>query len=135
MFKKLFLSIIILSALASENGVYNAADLFDLYLVNLTHLDMIQESRSAVSVLESQKEASVSRKGRPLSFFKAISAEALNKEMPNNNRHGELALLMSISIVILSLLVLAYLNSNTNRDFSTKRLLFSQSDSSPPVCC
>ncbi|AEY65479.1 hypothetical protein [Clostridium sp. BNL1100] len=135
MFKKLFLSIIILSALASENGVYNAADLFDLYLINFTHLDMIQESRSAVSVLELQKEASLRRKGTPLSFFKAISADALNKEMPNNNRHGELALLMSISIAILSLLVLVYFNSNINIAFSSRRLLFSQSDSSPPVCC
>ncbi len=134
MFKKLFLSIIILSALASENGVYNAADLFDLYLVNLTHLDMIQESRSAVSVLESQKEASLSRKGTPLSFFKAISEDALNKEMPIN-RHGELALLMSISIALLGLLVLVYFNSNINRSFSSRRLLFSQSDSSPPVYC
>ncbi|EPR09169.1 hypothetical protein [Ruminiclostridium papyrosolvens] len=135
MFKKLFLSIIILSALASENGVYNAADLFDLYLVNLTHLDMIQESGSAVSVLESLKEDSLSKKGTPLSFFKAISADAINKEMPNNNRHGELALLMSVSIAILSLLVLVYFNSNINRAFSPRRLLFSQSDSSPPVCC
>ncbi len=135
MFRKLFLSIIILSALASENGVYNAADFFDLYLVNLTHLDMIQESSSAVSVLESQKEASLSRKGTPLSFFKAISADALNKEMPNNNRHGELALLMSVSITILSLLVFVYFNSNIYKAIYSKRALISRSDSSPPVCC
>ncbi len=135
MFRKLFLSIIILSALASENGVYNAADFFDLYLVNFTHLDMIQESSSAVSVLESQKEDSLNRKGTPLSFFKAISADALNKEMPNNNRHGELALLMSVSITILSLLVFVYFNSNIYKAIFSKRALISQSDSSPPVCC
>ncbi len=135
MFRKLFLSIIILSALASENGVYNAADFFDLYLVNFTHLDIIQESSSAVSVLESQKEDSLNRKGTPLSFFKAISADALNKEMPNNNRHGELALLMSVSITILSLLVFVYFNSNIYKAIFSKRALISQSDSSPPVCC
>ncbi|WP_024833683.1 hypothetical protein [Ruminiclostridium josui] len=135
MFKKLVLSIIILSALASENGVYNAADLYDLYLVNLTHLDMLQESRSAVSVLESQKEDSLIRKGTPLSFFKAISADAINEEMPNNNRHWEIALLMPISIAILCLLVLVYYNSNiNNKKFSSRRLLISQSDSSPPIC-
>ncbi len=134
MFRKLFLSIIILSALASENGVYNATDLFDIYLANLTHLDMIQESRSAVSVLESQKEDSL-RKGTPLSFYKAISEDAINKEMPNSNRHGELALLMSISIAILSLLVSVYFNSNINKSILSKRALFSQSDSSPPVYC
>ncbi len=135
MFRKLFLSIIILSALASENGVYNAADFFDLYLVNLTHFNMIQESRSAISVLESQKEDSLSRKGKPLSFFKAISEDALKREMPNNNRHGELALLMSVSIAIISLLVFVYFNSNINKTIFSKRALISRSDSSPPIFC
>ncbi|ACL75810.1 hypothetical protein [Ruminiclostridium cellulolyticum] len=135
MFKKLFLSIIILSALASENGVYNTADLFDLYLVNLSHLDMMQESRNARSVSQSQKEDSLDKKGKPLSFFKEISEDAINRKVSNNNRHGELALLMSVSITILSSLVLVYFISTIYKAFFSKRALLSQSDSSPPVCC
>lgn len=134
MFKKLFLSIIILSALASENGAYYAADLFDLYLVNLTHLDMIQDSRNAVSILQAQKEGVLNKRGKPLSFFKAISEEAINRKLPNRNRHFEL-ISMSFSLMILCILVLICLNSNINKTFFTRRALFSRSDSSPPVCC
>jgi hypothetical protein len=133
MFRKLFLSIIILSALASENGAYCAADLFDLYLINLPHLDMIQYSRNAITILEAQKTNSLERRGRPASLFKAISEEAINRKTPNKDIHSEFLLLLSALAIVLGIIISAYIF--INKSHTSRQALFSLSDSSPPVCC
>lgn len=133
MLKRLFLSIIILSALASEGGAAYTADLIDYYLSNLTHLDMIQHSRDTISSSEVQQLNSLERKGTPVAFFKAISQDAIDFRV--SNRESNLGLFwMSCFTVILAILIVSFICLK-QISLVSRQAIFSLSDSSPPVYC
>jgi hypothetical protein len=137
MLKRLFLSIIILSTLASEGGVPYSADLIDYYLVNLAHLDIIQDSRSAVPVFDAQKLTETQKKGIPAAIFKLISQKSIstfNLKQTNKHNFFEFILIMT-SAVALFILVGLFISLNTQGISILKRTLLSLTDSSPPVYC
>jgi hypothetical protein len=76
--KRLFLSLIIVSALASaEGGVYSSADLIDYYLTNLVASGMI-ESNTSLNPPTGDMGSQV-KNGTPLSSFKSISNQLILK--------------------------------------------------------
>jgi len=133
MLKRLFLSIIILSALASEGGASYSADLINYYLVNLAHLDMIQDSRNAISVFDEQRLNSLDKKGIPVAFFKLISQDSINSKA-STIRDSRLLWMSSITI-LLSIFIVAFICLNNQMSFITRRALLSLTDSSPPAYC
>ena len=134
MLKRLFLSIIILSALNSEGGILYAADLFDYCLVNFAHLDMVQDSRNANSNFDAHKLNSLDKKGTPVAFFKSISQDTINSKDLNRERHLDF-LWMSRFAIISTIFIVSFLCLNNQiSNISTRALLFF-ADSSPPVCC
>lgn len=133
MLKRLFLSIIILSALASETGAYYSADLMNLYLTNLSQFDMIQDSRNAVS-FGVQKQNSSTRLGIPASFYKAISQDAIDAKNPIKSGNSETWFLSALSIGLL-IIAAGYLYNETRSKIYFKSAFLSISDSSPPVNC
>ena len=134
MLKRLFLSIIILSALNSEGGILYAADLFDYCLVNFAHLDMVQDSRNANSSFDAHKLNSLDKKGTPVAFFKSISQDTINSKDLNRERHLDF-LWMSRFAIISTIFIVSFLCLNNQiSNISTRALLFF-ADSSPPVCC
>lgn len=132
MFKRLFLSIIILSALASEGGAYFSADLIDYYLINFTRLDMMQNSQMAVHLAGA--EALSERKGTPAAFFKIISQNAI--DLKNNIKHHfpDFIAIASLSAV-LALIIVSYFILNIKNSFNARETLLNLTDSSPPVFC
>ncbi|HEY5583637.1 MAG TPA: hypothetical protein VIK78_03995 [Ruminiclostridium sp.] len=134
MLKRLFLGIIILSALASEGGAYYSADLIDYYLVNLAHLDMIQDSRNAITILNTQNLDSLDKSGIPVAFFKLVSQDAINSN--NSKRVSRLGLFAMSSIaIVLAIFIVIYFSLNNQISFVTRRALLSLTDSSPPASC
>lgn len=134
MLKRLFLSIIILSALNSEGGILYAADLFDYCLVNFAHLDMVQDSRNAISSFDAHKLNSLDKKGTPVAFFKLISQDTINLKDPNRKRHLDF-LWISPFAIISTIFIVSFLCLNNQISNITTRALFFFADSSPPVCC
>lgn len=133
MLKRLFLSIIILSALASETGAYYSADLINLYLTNLSQFDMMQDSRNAVH-FGVQKQNSSTKLGVPASLYKAISQNAIDAKNPDKSRNSE-PWLYSVLPIVFVLLAAGYLYSETRSKFYIKSAFPSISDSSPPIYC
>ena len=134
MLKRLFLSIIILSALTSEGGVLYAADLYDFCLVNFSHLNMVQDSRNAITSLDTQKLNSLDKKGTPVAFFKRISQDAINSKVSNRNSNLEFFWISSITIA-LAIFITSFLFLNNRISIIIRRALLFYADSSPPVCC
>ncbi len=132
MLKRFFLSIIILSALASEGGVYFSAGIFDCYLVNLAQLDIMQDGGSLVSGLAAQKMAE--RKGTPAAFYRNISQNAIEgKDSKPHNGFGNQAVF--VLPFILAFIVVSYLYLSNKISFNAGRTLLSLTDSSPPAFC
>lgn len=134
MLKRLFLSIIILSALNSEGGILYAVDLFDYCLVNFAHLDMVQDSRNAISSFDAHKLNSLDKKGTPVAFFKLISQDTINSKDPNRDSHLDFLWISRIA-VILTIFIISFLYLNNQILNVTRRALLFFADSSPPVCC
>jgi len=137
MLKRLFLSIIILSTLASEGGGSYSSDLIDYYLFNLAHLDIIQDSRNAIPNFDAQKLNEVERKGIPAAFFKLISQDSINSfNLKQLNKHNYLKfILINVSTIALFILVMSFISLNTQVEFNIKRTILSLTDSSPPAFC
>ena len=134
MLRRLVLSIIILSALASEGGTPYSAGLIDYYLVNLTHLDMMmQDSRDTVSVFDVQKLNAINKKGTPAAFFKVISQDAINAKSSNKNVHLDF-LWIPILKIALTITIVLFVFINIHKSYK-RRTVLSLSDSSPPVYC
>lgn len=134
MLRRLFLSIIILSTLASEGGVSYSADLIDYYLVNLAHLDIIQDSRNAISNFDAQKLNSIDKKGTPVAFFKLVSQDSINSKTSNRHYNFEF-LWMHGEALALTIFIVLFICLNNQISFITRRALLSLTDSSPPICC
>jgi hypothetical protein len=78
MLKRLFLSLIIVSALASsEGGAYSSAELIDFYLANFVPADIVQRSIGLNSKIEDLGSQIKSK--TPISSFKQISSQLLLK--------------------------------------------------------
>lgn len=133
MFKKLFLSIIILSTLASEGGVYYSADLIDYYLMNLVRLDIIQDSRAAVSDFNAQKTNIAAKKGTPATFYKMLSQKAAEGKTSAEHNFPVPVLCTALAILIFVTVSNFYLNKV--KSFYAGRALLNLTDSSPPVYC
>ncbi len=133
MFKKLFLSIIILSTLASEGGVYYSADLIDYYLMNLARLDIIQDSRIAVSDFNAQKSDITAKKGTPAAFYKMLSQRAVEAKTSVDHNFPVPVLCTALAILIFITVSNFYLNNV--KSFYAGRALLNLTDSSPPVFC
>jgi hypothetical protein len=132
MLKKLFLSIIILSALASEGGAYFSADLLDYYLVNFARLDMMQDSQ--LSGQFTGKEGRLDRKGTPAAFYRVIAQNAIDVKNSIKHNFFDLSVITSLSAG-LTLIIIFYFNINIKKLFYTRRTLLNLTDSSPPVFC
>ncbi len=132
MLKKLFLSIIIVSALASEGGAYFSADLLDYYLVNFTRLDMMQDNQLAGQF--AGKEGLSQRKGTPAAFYKVVAQNAI--DLKNSIKHNfyDLAVITSLTVG-LALIIIFYFNVNLRKVLYARRTLLNLTDSSPPVFC
>lgn len=128
------MSIIILSALASEGGTYYSADLIDYYLVNFSCFDMIQDSRNAISDFDAQKLDSLATRGTPVALFKIISQDAIDSRVLRRDSSFEHLWIPCISL-ILCIIVLAFVYLNNQVIFNSRRVLLSLADSSPPIYC
>ncbi len=132
MLKKLFLSIIILSALASEGGAYFSADILDYYLVNFTRLDIIQDTqivKQTASVENSSKT-----KGTPAAFYKIISQNAFDVKNPVRHNYPDFTAIVPIAACLIFITV--FYKIFTIKKFSyAGRFLLNISDSSPPALC
>lgn len=127
MLKRFFLSIIILSALASEGGVYLSSELIEYYLINLPHFDMVQESRTTL-------QNSLTRKGTPVSFFKNISQDAINAKSQSKHKQLDGYYIFGLPVFIIFAIV-SYFKLKNQIIQVARRILLSLTDSSPPVCC
>jgi len=134
MLRRLFLSIIILSTLASEGGAFYSADLIDYYLVNFAHLGVIQDSRDEISSFELQKLNPLEKKGIPVAFYKLVSKESIMSKASNKNNHLEF-LLMYGETLVAAITIVLFISSNNQISFITRRALLSLADSSPPAYC
>ncbi len=134
MLRRLFISIIILSTLASEGGVSYTADLIDYYLVNLTHLDIMQDSRNAISNFDAQEQKSLNKKGTPVAFYKLLSQASINSKTPDRNNYFEL-LWMHSEAIALSIFIVFIIFLYNQTSFLTRRVLLNLADSSPPAYC
>ncbi len=132
MLKRLFLSIIILSALTSEGGNYYTANLIDYYLINFSHLEMVQDSTNALSYFGEQN--SLQRKGTPVAFFKKLSQDAINSQTPRRDNNLEFGFIFSFSIALI-ILITRLLWLNIQRKSVSVRVLLCRADSSPPAYC
>ncbi|QNU65852.1 hypothetical protein EHE19_013225 [Ruminiclostridium herbifermentans] len=134
MLRKIFLSIIILSAFASESGVSYSEELINFYLVNLTYFDIKQDDLNAVSDYTINKTDAVEKKGTPAAFYKLISQESIDAKTPNiNNGSVPLWILTTAICLVVFSVVFIYLNKKI---FIFTRLdLLCLADSSPPAFC
>ncbi len=133
MFRKLFLSLIIISSLTYESGAYYSPSLIDYYLVNLSNLDMMQQdSRNAISGFSAKRLELLDKKGTPVSFYKFLSQDSINSKAQNNNMEF---LWISGQIVALAIFVVFIILLDNNISFITRRALLSLTDSSPPAYC
>lgn len=132
MLKKLFLSIIILSALASEGGAYFSAGLLDYYLVNFTRLDIIQDNQN---VKQAASVDNVSKtKGTPAAFYKILSQNSF--DVKNSIRHNYSDFTAVVPIAAGLFFITVFYKIFTINNFSyAGRFLLNLSDSSPPVFC
>ncbi len=136
MLKKFFLSIIILSALASEGGAYFSAGLIDYYLLNFSRLDAIQDRLLSEPAVDSEElsGAHALRKATPAAFYKIISQKAIElKDYTKHNFSGYTAI--PPFTAGLAFIVVFYILINIEKPRSTKQFLFAFSDSSPPAFC
>jgi len=134
MLRRLFLSIIILSTLASEGGASFSADLIDFYLVNLAHLDIIQDSRIDISSFDAQKLNSLGKKGTPVAFYKRLSQDSINSNASNKHNHFQF-LWMYGEKLALAIFIGLFISLNNQIFFIPRRVLLSLADSSPPAYC
>lgn len=134
MLRRLFLSIIILSTLASEGGASYSTDLIDYYLVNLTHFDVVQDSRNTNVNFDAKKLNSLDKKGTPVAFYKLASQDSINSNASNKNNHLEFLWIYSEEIA-LALFILLFICLYNQISFTTRRDLLSFADSSPPAYC
>lgn len=134
MLRRLFLSIIILSTLASEGGVSYSANLIDYYLVNLTHLDIIQDSRNAISSFDAQEQKSLNKKGTPVAFYKLLSQASINSKTLDTNNHFE-PIWINSEAIALSIFITFFIFLYNQISFLTRRVLLNLADSSPPAYC
>lgn len=134
MLKKIFLSIIILSAFASEGGVSYSEELINYYLVNLTHFDVMQDSLNAVSDNNIKKTDTTEKKGTPVAFYKLISQDSIDSKTPNINNSSVpiwiFSATFSLAVIIVAFIYL------TKKLFTFTRCDFlCLADSSPPAYC
>jgi hypothetical protein len=134
MLRRLFLSLIILSTLASEGGASFSTDLIDYYLVNLAHLGIMQDSRIDFSSFDVQKLNSLDRKSTPLAFYKLISQDLINSNASNKHKHLEFLSTYGLTLV-LAIFIVLFISLNNKLSFITRRALLSLADSSPPAYC
>ena len=120
--------------MASEGGVSYTADLIDYYLVNLTHLDIMQDSRNAISNFDAQEQKSLNKKGTPVAFYKLLSQASINSKTPDRNNHFEL-LWMHSEAIALSIFIVFIIFLYNQTSFLTRRVLLNLADSSPPAYC
>ncbi len=132
MFKKLFLSIIILSALASEGGAYFSADFIDYYLANFARLDIIQNS--SVSSQSAETESISRSKGTPVAFYKVISQYAIDSKNDNTHSFPGYSAIVPLSAG-LAFIVVFYFVYIIKLSLNSRRSFLSLTDSSPPVFC
>lgn len=130
MFKKLFLSIIILSALASEGGAYFSADLLDYYLVNFTRLDIMQDSQ--IINQAAKAEGFAKTKGTPAAFYKIISQNAVDLKNSIRHNYPDFTALVPLAVG-LALIAVFYNTFIINLSSKSGSFLLSLTDSSPPV--
>lgn len=132
MLRRLVLSIIILSALASEGGAPYSAGLIDYYLVNLAHLDMMQDSRNTIPVFDTQKTGSL-KTGTPAAFYKAISQNAISSKSHGKNIHFEFLWVPVLRLILVPVIIVIFIFINIHKSLR-RRSVLSLADSSPPVC-
>jgi len=132
MFKKLFLSLIILSTLASEGGAYFSADLLDYYLVSLSRFDSMQDGQ--VSNESAVPEHISKANGTPAAFYKVISQNAFElKELTQHNYYDFTAI--PIISAGLAFIIILFLFISRNVFLYSRPSFLGHTDSSPPVCC
>ena len=132
MFKKLFLSIIILSALASEGGAYFSADFIDYYLANFARLDIIQNS--SVSSQSAETESISGSKGTPVAFYKAISQYAIDSKNTSTHSYSGFLAIVPLAAGLAFIVVLSFVYS-IKLTLNSRRSFLSLTDSSPPMFC
>ncbi len=134
MLRKIFLSIIILSAFASEGGVSYSDELINYYLVNLTYFDVMQDSLNAVSDYNIKKTDTAEKKGTPAAFYKLISQDSIDSKTPNiNNSSVPFRLFSTNAGLVVFIVIFIYLNKKLI--FFTRRDFLCLADSSPPAYC
>lgn len=131
MLKKLFLSIIILSALASEGGAYLSADLIDYYLVNFSRLDIMQVNSAG----QSSGSGVERKKGTPAAFFKAVSQNAIDLKNTVRNKYSDFTAIPPLSAGVALLMVFSICFFNIKKSTYFRRYFLSLTDSSPPAAC
>jgi|GEM_PF-2244549 len=131
MFKKLFLSIIILSALASEGGAYLSADLIDYYLVNFARLDIMQDIHSVGQAAGNGVER---KKGTPAAFFKAVSQNAIDLKNTIRSKYSDFTATTPLAEGLVLIIVFS-ICFNIKKSSYFRRYFLSLTDSSPPAAC
>jgi hypothetical protein len=134
MLRKIFLSIIILSAFASEGGVSYSEELINYYLVNLTYFDIKQDYLNAVSDYNTNNIDAVEKKGTPAAFYKLISQESIDSKTPNIN-NGSVPLWILSTTVGLIVFSVAFIYLNKKLFIYTRLDFLCLADSSPPAVC
>ena len=131
MLRKIFLSILILSAFASEGGVSYSEELINYYLVNLTYFDVMQDNLNAVSDNNIKKDTA-EKKGTPAAFYKLISQESIDSKTPNVN-NGSVPLWIFSSIACLAVIIVVFIYLNKKLFNFARRDFLCLADSSPPA--
>ncbi|PYG86958.1 hypothetical protein LY28_02580 [Ruminiclostridium sufflavum DSM 19573] len=134
MLRKLFLSIIILSTLASESGVYCSEQLINYYLFNLSYLDVMQDNINVISDFNIRKTGTLERKGTPAAFYKLISQDTIDSKAKNGSSHSETLGICFITAFLIFAVAL-FICSNNRLSVISRRNLLCLGDSSPPACC
>ena len=134
MLRKIFLSILILSAFASEGGVSYSEELINYYLVNLTYFDVMQDSLNAVSDFSIKKTDTAEKKGTPAAFYKMISQDSIDSKAPNVN-NGSVPLWIFSATACLAVIIVVFIYLNKKLFIFTRRDFLCLADSSPPAYC
>ncbi len=134
MLRKIFLSILILSAFASEGGVCYSEELINYYLVNLTYFDVKQDNLNVVPDYNVKKTATVEKKGTPAAFYKLISQDSIDSKAPNINK-GSVPLFILSSTFGLAVILVVFIYLNKKLFIFTRRDFLCLADSSPPAYC
>lgn len=131
--KKFFVSLLIISALATDGGAYFSADLINLYLYNVLPQDKAFSSRATLAVKSnSVKSATTITKGNSLPGYSYKSRDSFNKEI-NEPQYKHTVGLPIVKSSLLVFFIIALLSLYSVILTTSNKHICSYANSSPPV--